>query len=57
MRYSYNILVNKSGEKVNFFRASLRFISVLCVILLQFIILSLLKFFARIFFISTSKAF
>ena len=25
MKYSYNILVNKSGEKVNFFAASFEF--------------------------------
>ena len=27
MKYSYNVLVNKSGEKVNFFTASLQFTS------------------------------
>ena len=30
MKCSYNILVNKSGEKVNFFAASLQFTSMKC---------------------------
>ena len=56
MKYSQNTLVNKSGEKVHFFSAGLPFISMFNFLEI-FIIFSLFKFFAPIFFSSASKAF